>query len=564
MGRFLDKSGVAIALSLGLVACGADGDPRSDAGTRTDSSTNSRLDVVSVTDGSPNRDGNSGDQVIIPPVDSFVVIQPDASENQDGSVVEGGGIYDDVMSTSDVRMGCNPAMCTPVADNCLATEVCDNGLDDNCNGKVDEAEAGCTCIPGEVQQCFLGPPGRAAITNSQCRRGSQTCRGTEIGSWGDCTGAIAPSGEACDMLDNDCDGCADENLCCTGDGTCPGPNDPRVPTNGRPFGTVTLSGRSFLQSGTRFQWHVEGGPCDRLLYATSRAVSYSLQSGTTTTPLDYTGETLNFRPTLSGDYTVTFTGTRPDNTTLTCTFNVPVRAPGFRVELCWDTTGRDDVDLWVKKPGTTSSWPNDPSVPDTLTTGETCYYGNCRNLTPRSDLFGPIDSAPNWGYTATSGGACREPTTSGACLNPRLDIDNIRVAGIPENINVDNPRANERFRIAVNYFQEIRTPNTVHAVQPMVNIYCGGQLRATYGGANGVGTPATNIGAAPVMGFDRPGDDRTGSLWRVADVTMLDATRCSIQPLRRTGTTGGYCVESQTTAAGHTFSGPCVPGPAIP
>src|SRR5205823_5586188 len=45
---------------------------------------------------------------------------------------------------------------------CLAHEDCGasghgNGLDDDCNGKVDD---GCTCTPGDVEPCFLGPPAK--------------------------------------------------------------------------------------------------------------------------------------------------------------------------------------------------------------------------------------------------------------------------------------------------------------------------------------------------------------------------------------------------------------------
>src|SRR4051794_20026647 len=38
--------------------------------------------------------------------------------------------------------------CVPVSDQCASTEVCGNGLDDNCNGSSDE---GCHCSPGSVQ-----------------------------------------------------------------------------------------------------------------------------------------------------------------------------------------------------------------------------------------------------------------------------------------------------------------------------------------------------------------------------------------------------------------------------
>src|SRR5262249_50769351 len=39
-----------------------------------------------------------------------------------------------------------------------------------------------------------------------CVRGTQTCSG---GAWGECSGAVMPVAEACDTLDNDCDGKVD-------------------------------------------------------------------------------------------------------------------------------------------------------------------------------------------------------------------------------------------------------------------------------------------------------------------------------------------------------------------
>ena len=75
-------------------------------------------------------------------------------------------------------------------------EICD-GLDNNCNGVVDE---GCSCEPGQTQPC--------GTDVGECRAGVQTC--TAGGSWGPaCEGVVGPRPEACDGLDNNCDGEAD-------------------------------------------------------------------------------------------------------------------------------------------------------------------------------------------------------------------------------------------------------------------------------------------------------------------------------------------------------------------
>ncbi len=81
---------------------------------------------------------------------------------------------------------------------CAATvqpspEVC-NGLDDNCNGVVDDGN------PGGGQSCPTGVPGLCATGTSTCSNGNITC-----------TQTVFPAAEACDGLDNNCNGQADEN-----------------------------------------------------------------------------------------------------------------------------------------------------------------------------------------------------------------------------------------------------------------------------------------------------------------------------------------------------------------
>jgi hypothetical protein len=79
------------------------------------------------------------------------------------------------------------------------TESC-NGVDDNCDGTIDE---GCSCKAGETRPCgALGLP-------LPCKAGTQSC-GAD-GKWGTCAGTVLPSAEACgDKIDNNCNGQVDE------------------------------------------------------------------------------------------------------------------------------------------------------------------------------------------------------------------------------------------------------------------------------------------------------------------------------------------------------------------
>ncbi|MBK8996420.1 MAG: hypothetical protein IPM35_11820 [Myxococcales bacterium] len=83
-----------------------------------------------------------------------------------------------------------------------STETCD-GVDNNCNGNVDE---GCNCLNGTTQGCYTGAPGTQGV--GQCKAGTQTCTN---GNWGACTGQVIPTTETCNAKDDNCNGSTDEN-----------------------------------------------------------------------------------------------------------------------------------------------------------------------------------------------------------------------------------------------------------------------------------------------------------------------------------------------------------------
>ena len=437
-----------------------------------------------------------------------------------GAAGDDGGAAADVSSVYDTPSGADGcvtgATCTPRADGCTTRETCGNGLDDDCNGIPDDR---CACIPGTVQDCFLSPPGRQGV--GACGGGTQRCRGAgEFGNWGVCEGAISPSPEVCDGADNDCNGCVDDGLCCNAEITCPGADDPRVP-RGRPFARYALRGRDFYAGPARsWRWTVRGGPCEALLPRPSFTVEGAA------------GQNLVFTPTLSGDYTVTFEVVTADGRTLTCTFVVNIEGPGLRVELCWDTSTTVDLDLYVHDPSNTNPWFSSSAGPLASVTNASCNWSNCE-----AGIRGSMGRV-NWGYGNSALSQCEGGPLGagwralGFCANPRLDIDNNlqKAIGVPENVNVDNPREAQRFRVMVQNF-------TGSAARPMVNLYCGGHLRGT-------------LGAAPdtLADFTGPsGAISVGAMWRVADVTvrvdaMGNTTGCDVLPLHPPGASTGYWV----------------------
>ncbi len=94
-------------------------------------------------------------------------------------------------------------------------ERCDTVDDDDCNGLVNEASAGCRCAPGVEAQCYPGPAGTVDL--GPCRAGVMTCLPDGSG-FGECRGAVVPQPDECDSdLDLDCDGRVHdaEDGCCT-------------------------------------------------------------------------------------------------------------------------------------------------------------------------------------------------------------------------------------------------------------------------------------------------------------------------------------------------------------
>jgi len=107
---------------------------------------------------------------------------------------------------------------TCVGEVLPSPEICD-GLDNNCNGLIDEGGVCGACLNGQTQTCYDGPP--ATLNVGVCHGGTQACVG---GGFGPCTGEVLPGVTQCNGKDNNCDGVIDTGPCPAGfqcdNGTC--------------------------------------------------------------------------------------------------------------------------------------------------------------------------------------------------------------------------------------------------------------------------------------------------------------------------------------------------------
>lgn len=83
------------------------------------------------------------------------------------------------------------------------TEICGNGLDDDCDGKPDQ---GCKCTPpGKVEPCYS--PTETKEPTLPCKTGTRVC--SSNGTWSECLNQVLPQQEDCNLKDDDCDGVVD-------------------------------------------------------------------------------------------------------------------------------------------------------------------------------------------------------------------------------------------------------------------------------------------------------------------------------------------------------------------
>lgn len=391
----------------------------------------------------------------------------------------------------------------PCGTECGPQELCDGvhaGLDDNCNGQVDE---GCPCTPGQATDCFKGDPSYRQAEG--CFPGTMRC--SEFGQWGSCDGGAHAWGDT-PCQEGSLEGCH--------------------PINAVPFQVVNLKeGTGIFSEGADAEsWTVtcppDVSPCPTVTGAN---------------PAD------DYQPLQSGEYTVTYTKTVAGQQQ-SCTYPLYVGARGLRVELTWNFAASTDLDLHMLQPGVPGPMSAEGGNTD-------CGYNNCvvdNYETPLPTFETPgvewfPENAPagepvawyldpvqelNSCYYAPRGKGARWAAEGRGCHNPRLDLDNISCSvGVtdpantsfcaPENINVDFPPHDQWTRIGVVHY-------TGASQQPTLKIFCDGALKAVLGpeGYN-----------APVQ-FSSSGDFLTKNVWLAADVAFVEdecSSECIVQPI---------------------------------
>jgi hypothetical protein len=231
--RLLPYSVCALGLIAALTVAGCGDDPAVQAngtnnggGPNNDGAENNAQNNGANNGGGNNGANNGGgDPLALPECVAADEVCDGADNDCDGDVDEGLGC---ACVEDDACYGGPPAargvgactdgtrMCDGTGEFFLADcqdwvgpiqEECGDGIDNDCDGIVDEGACVEVCQPGDVRDCYDGPEEQAGV--GFCTEGSQLC--DEERRWGPCEGWVAANPtETCDNnIDDDCDGIVD-------------------------------------------------------------------------------------------------------------------------------------------------------------------------------------------------------------------------------------------------------------------------------------------------------------------------------------------------------------------
>jgi len=177
------STGLGICYDTGTIVCTGDG-----TGTECDAvpgpkATETCNGLDDDCDGSTDEDYSAGGTVTYTDLDGTTGLV--LSDSCGVGVCSGGEV---VCSGSGTDLTCSTA-------GSASAETC-NGVDDDCDGSVDELGA---------QPCYDGDPATRNV--GECTDGTRICSG---GEWGTCIGQVTPTTETCNGLDEDCDGDVDD------------------------------------------------------------------------------------------------------------------------------------------------------------------------------------------------------------------------------------------------------------------------------------------------------------------------------------------------------------------
>jgi hypothetical protein len=460
-------------------------------------------------DAGPREDGgdDTGERDAAPDIggaETTVDIGSDITVGDDSS--------EDVPSGADTG---NPAEGRGCVPNTSEEEVCNDGLDNDCDGEIDE-----TCGCGSADQpCWGGDPAAARGGDAICRNGRQECV-QEF--WGPCEGVIYPDDE------EDCDTPEDDNC----NGIVNGPEEcPEVPD------PVAACPDDF--SGPVLNFYDLAGGYDDPLDTPMAAAVWSVRENPPGFSFDVevlSGDGLDMRffADVLGRYVFELTVTNTTGRTDTCetVFNA-MTEDLLRIELFWnpdwdDETGepdRSDVDLYLHRAATgtyTYSGDNDSChwrncatcrepYDDDREHERTCRTfistdrpEGCTDLWPRPDLHwnaGGVESTRDCERDGDDNDVCPPDCEFDLSDDPRLDLDDVEGHG-PENINVRAPAAGT-YRVGVHYFY----PDGFGDSTVYVRILCNGEeLHST---------------AGVIMHGGRLGRQwRTNDFWEVGDIVI--------------------------------------------